>query len=116
MQPLIIYTLRPQGFMAQMFAEFLSTDSRKVQLRPLSELPTPVGWEARRRLQLEADRDYLRQAIGGLEMGIALAAAAPHRFPEGPMWAAEKQTHERRLKVVEWKLQQITKSGGQVDG
>ena len=107
MQPLIIYTMRPEGFLAQEFARFLSTGTRVVQMRPLSELPPPLTWEQRQRKKLAVEREDLRQAIGGLEMGIALAAAAPHRFPEGPMWAAEKHSHERRLKVVEWKLAQL---------
>lgn len=107
MQPLIIYTLRPEGSVAQQLVRFLSAANRAVQLRPLSELPAPISWLERRRRQLEQEKEDLRQAIGGLEMGVALATAAPHRFPDGRMWAADKETHERRLKVVEWKLAQL---------
>jgi hypothetical protein len=109
MQSLILYTLRPEGFMAQTFAQFLSTDKCVVVCRSLSQMPAPMGLEARQRLTLKQEQKELRQAIGGLELGIALAAGAPHRFPEGPMWAEEKKTHERRLAVVEWKLAQLVK-------
>jgi hypothetical protein len=106
MAPLIIYTLRPEGFLAQQFARFLGAAKCAVQLRPLSELP-PVDWAKRQRQKLAAEQAELRQAIVTLEMGVALATAAPHRFPDGARWAAEKHTHERRLRVVEWKLQQL---------
>ena len=115
MPPLIIYTLRPEGALARTVAEFLSTANQVVQLRPLSELPAPaaLGWVERNRRKLEAEAKELRQAIGGLELGLALAAGAPHRFPEGPLWASEKQTHERRLKVVAWKLAQLARAAEQ---
>ena len=111
MKPLILYTLRPESVLARTFVQYLSTSKRPVQLRPLSEMPAPLGWEQRLRLRLQQEQQTLRQAIGGLEMGIALAAAAPHRFPDGPRWTDEKKNHERRLKVVEWKLEQLTQVG-----
>lgn len=114
MQPLIIYTLRPQGFIAQTFAQFLSNSNCVVQLRPLSALPAPISWEERQRRKLLDEKDELRQAIGGFEMGIALATAAPHRFPDGAIWAERKHTCERRLKVVLWKIEQLDKQEGEV--
>ncbi len=116
-QALVIYTLRPEGFIAQAFAQFLSTDNRVVKLLPLSALPQPkpLSWLEQKRAKLQREQKDLRDAIVGLEMGISLATGAPHRFPEGPMWAAEKLTHERRLKVVEWKLEQLDKEGEQAD-
>lgn len=106
MQKLILYTLRPEGSLAQQFVRFLGAAGRVVQVRPLSELP-PVDWVKRQRQKLSAEQAELRQAIVTLEMGVALATAAPHRFPDGPRWAAEQQTHARRLRVVEWKLAQL---------
>jgi hypothetical protein len=113
-RPLLIYTLQPEGVLARAFAQFLNADKRVVKFLPLSALPTPtpMSWLEKRRAQLQREQKDLREAIGGLEMGIALATSAPHRFPEGPMWAAEKLTHERRLRVVEWKLAQVAKQGG----
>lgn len=111
-RPLIIYTLRPQGPIAQQFAQFLRAADHVVQLRPLSALPPPIGWEERQRKKLILEKEELRQAIGGLEIGIALAAAAPHRIPDGAMWAEQKHRCERRLRVVAWKLQQLGQEGG----
>jgi hypothetical protein len=113
MQPLIIYTLRPEGRLAQQFARFLGAANHVVQMRPLSELP-PVNWVKRQREKLAAEQAELHQSIVTLEMGVALATAAPHRFPDGARWAAQKHTYERRLKVVEWKLQQLAKEEGGV--
>ena len=118
-QPLIIYTLRPQGFFAQAFAQFLSQDNRVVELRPLSALPAPISWQERRRRKLVEEKEELRHAIGGYEMGIALALAAPHRFPDGALWAERKHKCELRFKVVVWKLEQLkrmTEEGGLADG
>jgi hypothetical protein len=113
-QALIIYTFRPEGVIARAFAQFLSADNRVVKVLPLSALPqpTPLSWLEKRRAQLLREQQDLREAIGGLEMGIALATGAPHRFPEGPMWAAEKHTHERRLRVVAWKLEKLAEQEG----
>jgi hypothetical protein len=111
-QPLIIYTLQPEGVFAQAFAQFLNADNLVVKFLPLSAMPKPMSWLERRRVLLQREQRDLRHAIGGLELGIALATSAPHRYPEGPMWAAEKLTHERRLRVVEWKLAQVAKQGG----
>lgn len=116
MHPLIIYTMRPQGFIAQQFAHFLRNSNCAVQLRPLSALPAPLSWEERQRRKLLDEKEELRQAIWGFEMGIALATAAPHRFPDGAIWAERKHTCERRLRVVVWKLAQLDKEGEQGDG
>jgi hypothetical protein len=106
-QALILYTLRPQGFFAQAFAQYLSSEGSVVELRPLSALPPPMGWEERQRRKLVEEKQELKHAIGGFEMGIALATNAPHRFPDGKQWAAQKHKCEVRLKVVSWKLEQL---------
>jgi hypothetical protein len=106
-QALILYTLRPQGFFAQALAQYLSKENRVVELRPLSALPPPMGWEERQRRKLVEEKQELKHAIGGFEMGIALATNAPHRFPDGKQWAAQKHKCEVRLKVVSWKLEQL---------
>lgn len=111
MQALILYTLRPEGSLAQQFARFLGGAGHVVQLRPLCELP-PVDWVKRQRQKLAAEQAELHQAIVTLEMGVALATAAPHRFPDGARWAEQKHLHERRLKVVTWKLAQLPQAAG----
>lgn len=108
-QPLVVYTRQPESYPARVFAEYLATTShRPVRVLPLSALPAPPSWLVRRRAQLTAEQTELREAIQGLTMGLALAAADPHRFPDwAPAWQADQEAHERRLRVVTWKLQQL---------
>jgi hypothetical protein len=113
-KPLTIYTQNPASYTAKAFAEYLAVEcNRPVIVLPLSELlPTPeAALREMQRLKLLKEKKYLQEAINGLTMGLSLAASDPHRYQDWVfVWTEDKQCQEKRLALVEWKLELLSES------